>query len=368
MEELRALVVENAGLYLALGGLVIGFIFGFVVHTTNFCTMGSISDVLTFGDSRRLRAWLLASGTALAGAQLLMGLGVVDLGQSMYLGAMLNWPSQIIGGVMFGFGMVFAGGCASRNIARVGGGDLRSIFVLIFVGLFAYMTIGGILAPMRVNFAQATALDLSLFDIENQGLGTLVGHVLSVDGEIATRVIAAALVAAILVFCFSHKGFRTSPPHVIAGVVIGLCVVAGWALTGLAYDEFADNPIRPISLSYVRPAGDTMEYLTRYTALGLPGFGVMTVFGALLGSFIASMMQGDFKLTTFAGKGDTLRNMFGAALMGIGGVMALGCTIGQAITGFSTLAAGSLITFAAIVVGGIFGMKFLERMLLAEAG
>ena len=367
MEAIREAVSENPALYIAIGGFLIGFVFGFVVNWTNFCTMGSISDIVSFGDWRRLRAWLLASGTALAGAQLLHAAGVVDLNLSMYLGATLNWPSHVIGGLMFGFGMVFAGGCASRNIARIGGGDLRSVFVLIFVGLFAYMTIGGIIAPVRSDFAQATALDLSLFNMDNQGTGTILARLLSADPVLMTRIIAAALAGGIFIFCFSSKDFRSSPPHVTAGLVIGLAVIAGWALTGLAYDEMADNPVRPISLSYVRPAGDTMEYLTRFTALGAPGFGVVTVFGAVFGSFVAAILQGNFQITTFAGTGDTLRNMFGAALMGIGGVMALGCTIGQAITGFSTLAFGSMISFAFIVIGGVIGMKTLERILLAEA-
>ena len=160
------------------------------------------------------------------------------------------------------------------------------------------------------------------------------------------------------------KGFRSSPSHVIAGVVVGLCVTAGWALTGLSYDEFADRAQNPMSLSYVRPSGDFLEYLMRFTADVIPTFGVATVIGALVGAFVAAKSMGRFQLTTFADTGDTLRNLGGAALMGIGGVLALGCTVGQGITGLSTLAVGSLITFVMIVVGGIVGLKTMERMLM----
>ncbi|MEQ8493014.1 MAG: YeeE/YedE thiosulfate transporter family protein, partial [Gammaproteobacteria bacterium] len=177
-------------------------------------------------------------------------------------------------------------------------------------------------------------------------------------------IVTAVLAGALLAYCFMNADFRTSPKHIVSGVGVGLCVVAGWALTGLAYDDFADVPKVPISLTYVRPSGDTLEYLERYTAERIPGFGVATVIGALAGSLIAALMSRKFKLTGFADSSDTLRNMAGGALMGVGGITALGCTIGQSVTGVSTLAVGSMLTFVAIVIGGILGMKWMERMLL----
>jgi uncharacterized membrane protein YedE/YeeE len=138
-------------------------------------------------------------------------------------------------------------------------------------------------------------------------------------------------------------------------------------LTGLAFDDLADRPTAPISLTYVRPTGDAIEWLQRYTAGPMPGFGVATVFGAILGAFATAKAMGRFRLSTFSDTGDTLRNLIGAAMMGIGGVMALGCTVGQGITGVSTLALGSFVTFAAIVVGAVVGLKALERWLMSEA-
>ena len=169
-----------------------------------------------------------------------------------------------------------------------------------------------------------------------------------------------------LAYCFADASFRASRTHILSGIGIGLCVVAGWALTGLAFDDMADRPVAPISLTYVRPTADTIEWLQRFTAGMVPGFGVTTVLGAILGSFIAATAMGRFKITTFADVADTRRCMFGAVLMGIGGVMALGCTVGQAITGISTLALGSFLTFAAIVVGGYLGMKRMEQILMSE--
>jgi uncharacterized protein len=178
---------------------------------------------------------------------------------------------------------------------------------------------------------------------------------------------ARVLTAALLLYCFIDRGFRSSWLHIASGIGVGLCIVAGWALTGLTFDELSDKPSAPVSLTFVRPTGDALEWLQRFTALGSPGFGVASVFGTIAGAFLTAKAMGRFRLATFSGTPDTLRNLGGAVLMGIGGIMALGCTIGQGITGVSTLAAGSFLTFAGLIVGGIAGIKTLDRMLMAEA-
>ncbi len=367
MTALRELVAGNGPMALTLGGLLIGFLFGAIVFKTNFCTMGSISDIVSFGDYRRFRAWVLAAATATLGAQLLQHAGVVELSRSMYLVPSFNWAGNLLGGLMFGYGMVFAGGCASRNLARVGGGDLRALMALIVIGMFAYMAIGGLLGPVRAWLDQTTAISLAQFNVPSQSLGDVLSALLGLDRTAAAIAATAALLLPALVYCFKDESFRRSAVHVASGIGIGLCVVAGWALTGLAFDELADRPVAPISLTYVRPTGDTLEWLQRYTALGLPGFGVATVLGAVLGAFVTALAMGRFAITTFSDKGDTVRVLSGAALMGTGGVLALGCTVGQGITGVSTLAIGSVLSFASIVAGGFAGMKAFERILMAEA-
>jgi hypothetical protein len=366
MAALREMIASNAPVWLALGGLVIGMVFGFFVFRTNFCTMGSISDIVSFGDYRRFRAWLLAAATALVGAQLLDAYGVVTLSKSMYLGANLNWLGHVLGGLMFGYGMVFAGGCASRNLARVGSGDLRSLLTLIVMALFAYMSIGGILGPVRDFGERLTSIGLAGTPVKSQGLGNFIAAAIPANLTTINLALTAAITLAVLVYCFKDQSFRSSGNHVFSGLAIGLCAVAGWALTGLAFDELADRPVAPISLTYVRPTADAIEWLQRFTAGMIPGFGVTTVFGAILGAFIAAKSMGRFQFTTFSNVADTRRNLFGAALMGIGGVLALGCTVGQAITGVSTLALGSFITFAGIVIGGFYGMKRMEQILMDE--
>jgi uncharacterized protein len=364
MDTLRDAIAHNGPLILALGGLAVGFLFGAVVFATNFCAMGSLSDIHNFGDWRRFRAWILAGATALIGAQLLQAAGVVALDKSMYLAsANLNWAGHILGGLLFGLGMVFTGGCPSRNLARAGAGDLRSLVTLLVLGLFAYMAIRGIFAPARAALEQAT----SVTSLPSQSLGDLLATSARLTSVTGALLVAGLLAAVALVYCFGNKGFRASPVHVFSGLAIGLIVIAGWALTGLAYDDMATKPVAPISLTYVRPAGDALQWLVLFTADPMPGFGTASVFGALLGACVAALAMGRFRIATFSDTGDTLRNLGGAALMGLGGVMALGCTIGQGITGISTLALGSFLTFAAIVAGGFWGLRLLERQIMASA-
>jgi uncharacterized membrane protein YedE/YeeE len=359
----REFAASNASLFLGVGGLVIGFLFGAIVYRTNYCAMGGLADIHNFNDYRRFRAWILAAAVALIGTQVLRAVGAVELDRAMYLAPTVNWFGYLAGGFIFGIGMVLAGGCPSRNLARAGGGDLRSLLTLIVLGMVAFMTIAGLFAPVRAAIEQATSFRTgtptqSLAD----RLSLLTGMARGYAGLVMTVLVGAASLA----YCFSDARFRASRVHIASGVGVGLTVVAGWVVTGLAYDEMASRPTQPISLTYIRPVGETLQWLSLYTAGPAPGFGVSSVFGALAGAFAAALSMGRFKLVTFSDTGDTLRNLAGATLMGIGGVMALGCTVGQAVTGVSTLAVGSFLTFGAIVTGGFYGLKLLERWIDAE--
>ncbi len=359
--SLRAHIVLAAPQYLAWGGLLIGVLFGALVERTRFCAMGALSDLTSFGDARRLRAWLLASAVALIGAQLLHGWGVVDIGLSMYHAPRLNWLGNILGGVLFGIGMVFAGGCASRNLVRLGGGDLRAAVVLGVTGVFAYMTLGGVLGPLRAALESATSIDLP--GASSQSVAALLSYATQLPADLARWSITALLAGGLLMYCLSDAAFRQAPSQVLGGVGVGLCVTAAWAVTGLAYDDFAEVPQWPQALSFVRPSGDTLEYLQRYTAGPVPQFGVATVFGTVLGAGLTAWRSGRFKWMGFADSADTLRNLGGAALMGIGGVVAMGCSIGQSVSGVSTLAAGSLLAAVSLILGGLLGLRLMERSL-----
>ncbi len=351
-------------LTVGIGGLVIGLIFGAVVQRTNFCTMGSISDLVLMGDGRRFRAWVLAIAVAIIGTQILSFAGVVDISKAMYLTSNFGWLGAIIGGLMFGFGMTQAGGCASRTLVRLGAGNLKSLLVTLVLGIVAYTTVRGLLALARLQ-VETTNVDLTTHGLANQNLGEMAGAALGLSAGTARAIAAAVLALAFLIYCFKDASFRRSPANIIAGLVIGLCVVGGWVVTGvLAADEF--NPMPLASITFVAPVGESIQYLMTFTGATL-NFGIAVVGGVILGSFLMATLTGEFRLESFVDHKDFLRHLGGASLMGAGGVMALGCTIGQGITGLSTLALGSLIAWLSILAGGYLGVKYLEEGSLGGA-
>ncbi len=346
----------------SLGGFLIGCAFGALVYRTNFCIMGALSDIVNLGDRRRLSAWLLAIATAIVLVEMLRRAGVVPVERSMYLSPRLNWLGHILGGLIFGFGMVLSGGCPTRNLVRFGAGDLRALVVLIVIGIAGFVTIGGVIAPLRDGLEQWTLIDLKRWELQTQGLGEMLSRLANLPSATATTALALISGPAALVWALRDDGFRRSSSHILSGVGVGALVACGWALTGVAYDEFAATPLAPVSLTLIRPLGDTLDWLQRFTAAPLPGFGVASVLGTLAGATGMALRMGRFRVLGFADVGDLKRNLGGAALMGIGGAMALGCTIGQSVTGISTLAAGSVLTTAALVAGGLQGLKYMQRL------
>ena len=353
-----------ASTLVGLGGFTVGLVFGATAQRTNFCTMGGISDYVLMGDGRRLRAWVLASAVAIVGTQLLGLNGLIDLGKSIYLTANFGWLGAIVGGLMFGFGMTQTGGCASKTLVRLGGGNLKSLVVAMVVGIVAYMTLRGLIAVARVQL-ETTNIDLKAYGLQSQAIGEIVARVSGLGLDVA-RVAAATVVAAVLLwFCFKDPGFRRSPHDLVAGVVIGLCTIGGWVVTGiLGADEF--EPVALSSVTLVAPTADSLQYLMTFTGASL-NFGIALVGGIVVGSFLMSIGSGRFQLEGFADRSDLVRHLGGASLMGMGGVLALGCTVGQGVTGMSTLSLGSLVAWLSILAGGYLGMKYLEEGSLGGA-
>lgn len=355
------LIQNNSALSLLLGGLVIGFGFGALIQRTGFCVMGSLSDAAGFGDTRRLRAWMLAIAIALIGTHLLEAYASLDLSQSRYLGPRLNWLGHAAGGFVFGIGMVLAGGCASRNLVRAGSGDLRSLMVVLVIGVSAYATISGVMGYARASLANATAVSMQSMDLPSQHLGDIIATLSFADPKTIRITVVSSIAVGLVLFALSDRAFRASPRHIISGIGVGLAVVAGWALTTLAHDAFADRPTIIQSLSFIAPIGAALDWFQRATAIGLPGFAASSVIGTLIGGFAAAQLSRSFALQTFHDVSDTVRHLIGAVLMGVGGVFALGCTIGQGVSGLATLSLGSIISVAAIVLGGIVTIRVLMR-------
>ncbi|KIL97063.1 Lipocalin-related protein and Bos/Can/Equ allergen [Paramagnetospirillum magnetotacticum MS-1] len=339
-------------------GFALGAVFGWAARASDFCTMGALSDLVFLGDRRRLRAWVLAMAVAMLGAQGLQAAGLVELGKSIYLGATIAWAGAILGGLMFGYGMTLAGGCGSKTLVRLGGGNLKSVVVVLVVGLFATMTLKGLLAMERIAIEQATGITAARLGASDQSLPALLAG-LGLPHAAARILTLAVLGGGALVWCLKDASFRAAGGTLAGAVVIGLTIPTGWAVTAiLGADDFAPAPIA--SLSFISPMGDGLMYLMTFTGSTI-SFGVAAVGGIIAGSFLSARLSGRFAWEGFADTADLRRHLGGAALMGTGGIMAMGCTIGQGLTGLSTLSATSFLALGAIISGGLLGLRSLEE-------
>jgi uncharacterized membrane protein YedE/YeeE len=262
--------------------------------------------------------------------------------------------------------MTLASGCGQRTLVRVGGGNLKSLVVFLLLGLTAYMTMRGLLALVRVNVFETTNIGLAASGLSDQGIGTMIAAVTGIDNVKAINwATTIVLGGGMVVFAFAAKSFRHSFDNILAGIVIGLVIPAGWYVTGVVgFDDF--DPVRFESFTFVAPSGESLMYLLTFTGSTI-GFGVAAVGGVIAGAFIYSVASGNFRVETFTDKSDMLRHIAGGVAMGFGGVLALGCTIGQGVTGVSTLAIGSLLTLVSIIFGSALTMK-IEYYRLDDMG
>lgn len=350
----------------ALLSFLVGLIFGAVVNKTNFCTMGAVSDWVNMGNTGRLRAWFLAIGIATLLTQLLHFNNIIDISGATYLSADFGWLGYLTGGFIFGVGMTLASGCVNRTLVRVGGGNMKSLVVMIIISITAYMTMRGLLAPVKTTAFDVTAINFAAYEISDQGIGTLLSSAFGEDNTgLVHKITALVIGGGLIIYSLTGKELRHSFNNVFAGVVIGLLIPAGWYITGVVgFDDF--EPVRLESFTFTGPTAEGLMYLLTFTGSTI-NFGITAVFGVILGSFLYVILTGKFRLETFTDRTDMIRHLSGAALMGFGGVLALGCTIGQGITGMSTLALGSLMTLASIIFGSALTMK-VDYYLLDESG
>jgi uncharacterized membrane protein YedE/YeeE len=341
--------MDSAANIVLLAGLVIGLIYGAIGLVSGFCMMSSLRGWWAEGDGRLVRTYALAIGVAIATSQLLAASGLVDLGKSIYLQPSFSAPVMFIGGLLFGYGMVMSNGCGSRALVLLGRGNLRSFVVVIVLGIFAEMTLKGLIAPARIAMVQTSQTTTTLTSLP--ALLSAAGL-----GENAARMLAASILsAALIIFAFAHAPFRKSPGQIAAGLVVGVLVAAGWFATGyLGADDF--NPVPVTSLTFIAPIADALQYVMLSTGSTL-NFGIVTVFGVFAGSLVTALATGRFKLEGYQSPRHMLRSAGGAALMGAGGVMAFGCSVGQGLTGLSTLALASFVAVAGILVGTAAGLR-----------
>ena len=357
------------------GAFALAFVFGAIGNKTNFCTMGAVSDWVNMGDLGRMRMWVLAIAVAILGANGLQLAGVVDLAKSIYPSPAFAWLSYLVGGFLFGVGMTLGSGCGSKTLIRIGGGNLKSLVVFVFVGISAYMTLKGLFGAFRVGVLDAASVTLA----GNQDLPSILAR--AAGGERTTWMVALAglLAAAMLAWVYASKDFRENFDYTLGGVVTGLVVTGGWYVSGklgfLAEDPqtlqeafVATNTGRMESFSFVAPMAYTLEYLMLWTDKSkIVTYGIASAAGVVAGSAAWALATKSFRWEGFRDAEDTAMHMIGGMLMGFGGVTALGCTVGQGISGFSTLAVGSILTFAALLAGAAAAMKWQYWRMTREA-
>ncbi|MFM7012517.1 MAG: YeeE/YedE family protein [Betaproteobacteria bacterium] len=319
---------------LVWSGLAIGAAFGAVGQTTGFCLNRAVKDYVESRNLLKARSFALAMLVAIIGTQLLATAELIDASTAIYRTPNVSWLLLPVGATMFGYGMMLANGCGARTVVLLAQGNLRSLVVLLCLGISAYATLSGVLGPARTMLAQATNIPLGgLYDL-----------------SLASNQIVLGLLLVVLVSFVFYRGmiFRQAK-DLLGGLAVGLLVVAGWFATGwLAADEFEPTPL--VSLTFIAPIGETIQYAMIATGMRL-GFPVALILGVLLGSFGAAAIRGTLQLQGFSTPREMRRYVLGGVLMGVGGALGLGCSIGQGLTGMSTLAFGSMIASICILFG-----------------
>ena len=336
--------------------------------------MGAVSDWVAMGDLTRMRMWLLAIAVALLGASALHLAGLVDLSKSIYPSPNFTWLSHLVGGFLFGVGMTLGSGCGSKTLIRVGAGNLKSLVVYVFLGIAAYMTLRGILGAFRVGVLEKATIALPT----GQDLPSLLSLLTGVSAGVWMALLALAIAGALVAFVYAGRQFRSSFDYTLGGVVTGLVVVGGWYVSGhvghVAEDPntlqeafVATSTGRMEAFSFVAPLAFTLEYLMLWTDKSrVITFGIASAAGVIAGSLAYALATRTFRWEGFRDAEDTALHMVGGILMGFGGITALGCTIGQGISGLSTLALGSIITFAAIIAGSAATVKWQYWRLMRQ--
>ena len=393
------MVFENfmaAQTFLLSAGFIIAFVLGLVANKTHFCTMGAVSDWVNMSHTGRLRAWGLAIAIALLGVITLENLGLINLNTTYppYRNGQLIWAENLLGGILFGIGMTIAGGCGNKCLVRLGAGNLKSVFVFLIIAIISYYMLNPFPGSDQTLYSLLFYPWIKPLAIEvgnSQDLGTLIAG--EANAVTARLIIGLILGASLIAWAFTSKDFRSSRDFALGGLGVGLCVLVAWYVTskigvnvdGEVYpltqyysewDMLADSELsKPAlgaalsaqSFTFINPMGQAFGYALNSFDKTLLTFGIMACFGVAAGSLVWALITRSFKWEWFASMQDVVNHVIGAILMGFGGVLAMGCTIGQGITGVSTLALGSFIALAGLIFGSALTMKVqFYRMMYEE--
>lgn len=337
-----------ASLLVTLVGLAGGVVLGLAARLGDFCSLGAIERAVYGEDQRRLRLWGIVLGVAILAAFALDAGGIIQLTTLPYHQVVWNPLASIVGGLIFGYGMALAGNCGFGALARFGGGDLRSFVVVLMIGISGFVALNGPLAELRVFLFPETPSE-----IPHQGYA----HLLAEKTGVPPFVFAALVASGLLTWALSYAPLRQDPQRMAWGAIAGLAIVS--AIWGSAWvHEISLGATTVEGHTYTASLGRTLLWLMTSSAGGI-SFSVGSVAGVLIGAFIGSIIRGRFRWEACEDPRELGRQISGAALMGIGGVIAMGCSIGQGLTAFSSLAYSAPITLAAITVGSLVGLRHI---------
>lgn len=344
---------------------LLSMVFGAIAQRTHFCTMGAISDIVNMGDWTRMRMWGLAMGVAMIGFYAMAYFDLIDPSKTLYASSRFIWLSALVGGLLFGFGMVLASGCGSKTLVRIGGGNLKSVVVFVVMGVAAFATLKGVTAVWRVGSVDRVAMEFS----GNAALPNWLSAAAGMPPATAGLLLALVLGLGLMVWALAGRDFLRLD-NLLAGLGIGLVIVAMWWVSGhmgyvaehpetLQEAFLATNSGKAEALSFVSPVAYAIDWFMFFSDQSkVLTIGIVSVFGVVAGSAIYSLATRNFRWEGFRNAEDTASHLAGAVLMGVGGVCAMGCTVGQGLSGISTLAATSFVAVTAIITGCVAALKY----------
>jgi uncharacterized membrane protein YedE/YeeE len=349
--------------------------FGALTQHTGFCTMGAVSDIVAMGEWTRMRQWALAAAVATLGFAALAATGTVRAPQTLYGSTRWLWLSALVGGGLFGFGMVLSSGCVSRNLVRLGAGSLKALVVALVTGTTAFATLKGLTAVWRVNSVDRVNVELG----SNADLATLLAHASGLAPATASLLAGGVLGLALLAFALASAEARR-PRNLMAGAGVGVLVLAMFWITGhlghlaehpetLEETWLATSSTRAEGLSFVGPTAYALDWVLFFSDAGKRlTVGIVSVIGVIAGAAAMALARRRFRWQGFGTTRDLGQHLAGGALMGVGGVTAVGCSIGQGVTGLSTLSLTSFVAAGAMIAGAAAGVHYQMRRVQRDAG
>ncbi len=337
--------------WIIAGGFLAGALAGGAARFGKLCTMSAIEDALVGRDFRGIKAWGLAIAVAIATTQAANTLGTIEISRALYLTPRMHLIGTVLGGAMFGLGMTLVGTCGFGLVVRAGGGDLRAAASAVVVGVFAIAVTAGLLAPLRIRLLEYDGIDLSR--LGNASISAALSHLV---GPWPARSMLLIVLAILLVLPFADRRLRQRPRLLIGSIGMGLAITAGWFATSRAMDALLLD--RPESLSFVAPVGRALLQFMMEPFRNV-GFGVAAMFGVLAASIAIALWRDEFRWEAFDDATEMRRHVLGGALMGLGGVLAQGCTIGQGLSAASTLAISAPIFIVSVLAGAKLGLLHL---------